>query len=145
MSRQHRLFFESLEYRNMFTGVSVEGGALTIVGSKLADNIHVEVSGNNLVVNMNGQQTSTPAWLVTGRAIVVEGLAGNDEITITGGVQYKATIHGGAGNDTILGSDLDDFLFGDAGNDTIFGGDGKDTIFGGAGVDTLHGDGGDDL
>jgi Ca2+-binding RTX toxin-like protein len=145
MSRQHRLIFESLERRNMLTGVTVEGGALTIAGSKLADNIQVEVSGNNLVVNMNGQQTTTPAWLVTGRAIVIDGLAGNDEITIAEGVTYTTTIHGGAGNDTIRGGDLDDLLFGNAGNDTIFGGEGKDTITGGAGVDTIHGDDGDDL
>jgi hypothetical protein len=46
------------------------------------------------------------------------------------------TINGGAGNDSLWGSN---------GDDTINGGDGNDTLFGGAGDDTLTGGAGDDV
>ncbi len=67
-------------------------------------------------------------------------------------------IHGGDGDDTIVGGFLGDQLFGDAGNDLIlggtqgidgddqlFGGAGRDTLFGNIGADTLDGGGGEDL
>ena len=53
-------------------------------------------------------------------------------------------VTGGAGNDTITGSPIDNVLDGGAGNDTISGGAGNDTLRGGAGNDTLRGDAGDD-
>jgi Ca2+-binding RTX toxin-like protein len=92
----------------------------------------------NLVVNMNG---------------------GNDSISATGNLAalINITVNGGAGNDTILGSngadtlnagDDDDFVDGQQGNDTVnLGagddvfqwdpGDGSDLIEGGAGTDTM--------
>src|SRR3954452_5823186 len=140
MIRHQPLTFESLERRNMLTGVMVEGGALTVVGTKLADNIQVQTSGNNVIVKLNGEQTIMPSWMVISSTILIDGLAGDDQITIADGVTLRATIHGGPGNDTIHGGELNDFLFGDAGNDTIFGKDGADTISGGAGNDALNGD-----
>lgn len=62
-------------------------------------------------------------------------------------------VAGGAGNDTIAGSEGVNLLFGGGGNDTlagrggedqIFGGDGNDAESGDAGSDTVVGDGGDD-
>jgi Ca2+-binding RTX toxin-like protein len=50
---------------------------------------------------------------------------------------------GGAGNDTIIGSDGVDMLNGGLGNDTIFGGAGDDNLIGGGGTDTLNGGAGD--
>ncbi len=69
------------------------------------------------------------------------------------GVSLRTTIHGGAGNDSIIGSAGNDSVFGDAGNDTMllnngddiaFGGDGNDVLRGGAGRDLLVGDSGND-
>lgn len=44
------------------------------------------------------------------------------------------TIYGGAGHDTILGSQAGDQLFGGSGNDTIIGGRGNDLIYGDSGI-----------
>jgi Ca2+-binding RTX toxin-like protein len=62
----------------------------------------------------------------------VLGGAGDDFIAI------GHTIHGGGGNDTLVGSTRDDQLFGDGGNDDLNGGQGKDHLEGGAGDDTLR-------
>jgi Ca2+-binding RTX toxin-like protein len=49
------------------------------------------------------------------------------------------TLVAGAGNDTIIGNELNNVLHGNAGNDFIDGGIGKDVLYGGAGDDTLMG------
>jgi hypothetical protein len=64
----------------------------------------------------------------------VIGGAGND--TITGSDWYN-TIDGGAGNDRIDGQGNDDTLRGGDGNDLVIGGDGTDDLDGGAGDDHL--------
>jgi Ca2+-binding RTX toxin-like protein len=65
-----------------------------------------------------------------------------------------ASLAGGSGNDTIFGSESDDFVDGGigrdtittfAGNDIVFGGGGNDTVDGGAGQDMLVGNGGSDF
>lgn len=63
-------------------------------------------------------------------------------------------IHGGKGDDFIVGSAGNDFLYGDddndilkggAGDDTLMGGDGNDLLDGGQGTDTFYGGAGDDI
>ena len=78
----------------------------------------------NLVVNMNG---------------------GNDTFSATGNLSplIKITVDGGAGNDTILGSNGADVLLGGDGNDFIDGQQGNDTAFLGAGDDVFQWDPGD--
>jgi Ca2+-binding RTX toxin-like protein len=51
---------------------------------------------------------------------------------------------GGAGNDTLVGSDEDDSIDGNGDNDTISGRDGQDIIDGGGGTDTINGGSGVD-
>lgn len=95
---------------------------------------------------------------------LVDRLGSDDDETITGG-DFRVsidgqggddTIAGGRGNDLILGGDGDDLLRGDlnsrspqdgdnGGDDIIFGGEGNDRIGGKAGNDILSGDAGDDL
>jgi Ca2+-binding RTX toxin-like protein len=53
-------------------------------------------------------------------------------------------VDGGAGDDTIIGSQFNDDLRGGDGNDQLFGGLGNDVLTGGAGNDMLHGGAGDD-
>ena len=55
------------------------------------------------------------------------------------------TILGGAGNDSIYGSDEEESLFGGTGDDMIFGNHGSDKIFGGTGNDVLSGGDSEDL
>ncbi|WP_280153801.1 calcium-binding protein [Piscinibacter sp. XHJ-5] len=78
----------------------------------------------NLVVNMNG---------------------GDDTFSATGNLAalIKITVDGGAGNDTILGSNGADVLLGGDGNDFIDGQQGNDTSFLGAGNDVFQWDPGD--
>jgi Ca2+-binding RTX toxin-like protein len=78
----------------------------------------------NLVLNMNG---------------------GNDSFSATGDLAalIKITVDGGAGNDTILGSNGNDLLRGGADNDFIDGQQGADVAFLGAGNDVFQWDPGD--
>lgn len=62
------------------------------------------------------------------------------------GVQISnvRSIHGGAGDDWISGTQTADVIFGGADDDVIRGGAGDDILFGGRGVDELDGGTGDD-
>lgn len=63
---------------------------------------------------------------------VVDGGAGNDTIWGSNGADI---LHGGSGNDYIYGMDGDDDIFGENGNDYLFGMEGSDSVSGGNGVD----------
>ena len=52
---------------------------------------------------------------------------------------------GGLKNDTLYGTDADNYLSGGSGADMLYGGVGADTLDGGAGNDMLYGGAGDDL
>jgi Ca2+-binding RTX toxin-like protein len=71
----------------------------------------------------------------------VIGGAGNDTIT---GSDGPNTLVGGDGMDTLSGLGGADFLDGGAKNDVLIGGDGPDTLDGGADGDKLFGEGGYD-
>jgi Ca2+-binding RTX toxin-like protein len=79
-------------------------------------------------------------------SITAFGLDGNDVIALNeaNGALVKASLFGGAGNDTLTGGSGNDLLFGESGNDTLLGKGGNDLLFGGAGNDTLIGGDGDD-
>jgi Ca2+-binding RTX toxin-like protein len=81
-------------------------------------------TSENLVVNMNG---------------------GDDSLSTTGDLAalIKLTADGGAGNDTILGSNGIDLLLGGDGDDFIDGQQGNDVAFMGAGDDVFQWDPGD--
>ncbi len=64
------------------------------------------------------------------------GGAGADTVT---GTETANRIEGGAGADTLTGNGGDDMLLGGDGNDTLVGGAGNDTLNGGAGDDQLNG------
>lgn len=80
------------------------------------------------------------------------GHGGND--TLVGSAQANNFLYGGTGNDSVLGSTLDDFLYGQDGDDVViggasghdhlFGGRGTDQIIGGAGVTQMYGGAGSD-
>jgi Ca2+-binding RTX toxin-like protein len=76
----------------------------------------------------------------------VNGLGGNDSVTANNGVGSLTllTIDGGAGLDTVFGSDGADLILGGESNDTLSGGGGDDRIVGDRGNDTMNGGSGDD-
>lgn len=87
----------------------------------------------------------------TVRSITLNGGAGRDSINLTGlsALLYShvlgVTIHGGDGNDVLIGSFGADSIDGGNGNDSITGGVGNDSLMGGTGNDKLFGLVGDDV
>ena len=68
--------------------------------------------------------------------VVRLGTSGDDTISDAGrAVRYYD--NGGAGNDTLIGGTLVDFLVGGIGNDNLDGREGDDSLLGGAGADTF--------
>jgi Ca2+-binding RTX toxin-like protein len=76
----------------------------------------------------------------------VNGLAGDDFLQAEAGVGVLTllSVDGGAGADTVNGSDGPDLILGGEGNDTLNGGGGDDRIVGDRGNDTMNGGAGDD-
>lgn len=70
------------------------------------------------------------------------GSAVDDAVVGLGG---SDTIRGRGGNDVLCGNEGADRLFGANGNDVLSGDDGADELFGGTGTDTLRGGRGPDL
>ena len=81
----------------------------------------------------------------TSENIVLNANGGDDRFSATGNLAplIKITVDGGAGNDTLLGSNGIDVLLGGDGNDFIDGQQGNDVAFLGAGNDTFQWDPGD--
>ncbi len=102
-----------------------------------------------LIVSVNG--IGYPFYQQTDKieTLTFTGGSRNDEVNLTGlsPVLYskltKVVIKGGAGNDSLIGSDIvltipvTQTINGDAGNDTLSGGVGDDSLNGGAGTDLL--------
>jgi Ca2+-binding RTX toxin-like protein len=117
----------------------------------------VEVNGGNgaetFTVTANGTRVRfdrvTPAPfsidIGTSERLVVNMSGGNDSFSATGNLAalIQITVDGGAGNDTILGSNGADVLFGGDGDDFIDGQQGNDVAFMGAGNDVFQWDPGD--
>ncbi len=116
-----------------------------------------EVNGGNgaevFTVTANGDRvrfdriTPAPFSLDVGTTekLVVNMNGGDDSFSATGNLAalIQITVDGGAGNDTILGSNGVDLLLGGDGNDFIDGQQGNDTAFLGAGDDVFQWDPGD--
>jgi Ca2+-binding RTX toxin-like protein len=81
----------------------------------------------------------------TSENLVLNANGGDDKFSATGNLAalIKITVDGGAGNDTIGGSNGVDLLLGGDGNDAIDGQQGNDVAFLGAGDDLFNWDPGD--
>jgi Ca2+-binding RTX toxin-like protein len=79
----------------------------------------------------------------TGR-IIAFGQAGDDLISVSSAIRLTAELHGGAGNDLLLGGGGDNILVGGAGDDILIGSGNHNVLIGGVGSDLLIGMG-DDL
>lgn len=105
-----------------------------------------------LAISVNGESLTLDNAVSSSslRQLTVQGSEGSDVIDLSSvtrphfaGLQ-KAIVNGGAGADTIFGSEVRDVIDGGAGHDWISGRKGHDAIRGGAGNDTLYGDIGND-
>src|SRR5688572_13408067 len=81
----------------------------------------------------------------TSENLILNANGGNDSFSCTGNLAalIKITTDGGAGNDTLLGSNGIDLMIGGEGNDFIDGQQGNDVAFLGAGDDVFQWDPGD--
>jgi len=141
--------FENLESRRLMTTTLDDSGILTIQGAEGDDDVMVwQPLPAVMRVEHNGAVAEFGAEQVKGISI---DLGDGDDQVILGRRKANATIHGGAGNDSlsagegddeIHGGAGDDYLFGRGGNDTLDGGDGTgdsdaDDMLGGDGIDTV--------
>lgn len=127
-----------------------DGQADTVTVNGTAGNDTVQVTGSAGSIAITGVAASVTIAGAEGAndRLVIETLGGNDVITAAGlaAGAVQLTIDGGAGNDTITGSQGDDILLGGDGNDTVVGGRGSGVAFLGNGNDTFiwnPGDGSD--
>jgi Ca2+-binding RTX toxin-like protein len=130
-------------------------GVLTVVGDGEADNVSVECSNGDVVVN--GDAPSGAPRCSGVETIIVRAGGGADRVTLStvGAAAFtrlnKIAVFGEEGDDELIGSKLGDRLDGGGGIDTLRGGNGNDVLaggpaggeaFGGKGKDTIYGEGG---
>ena len=142
---------------------TINGAKKTITVTGTAGNDKIVLSnkaafGNNSLSHIAVQGLDTTIDATATVTLVVNGLAGDDEISmptlngVGGRVLYgTASLDGGAGNDTISAANRADNLFGGAGRDVLDGGAGNDQLFtldlepdvlhGGLGTDMAQRDG----
>ncbi|MGA2496204.1 MAG: hypothetical protein ABSH20_00595 [Tepidisphaeraceae bacterium] len=126
---------QQLEPRRLLSlSVSVNAGVLIVQGDQANNVITVDQNATSLTVALDQSTFSTPLRKV--KAIQVFGMAGNDLITLTPNITLPATLYGGAGNDTLVGSNHPCTLSGDDGNDVLRPGHGGNVVSGGPGIDT---------
>jgi serralysin len=99
-----------------------------------------DASGND-TLNLGGWNTPSSVDLSPGTFSSCNSMTNNIAIALSCSIEKAIT---GAGDDTLKGNALDNFLDGGAGNDSLSGGDGDDTLVAGTGNDTLEGGNGDD-
>jgi ELWxxDGT repeat protein len=125
-------------------GAVLFNGDLLIGGTAGDDVITVNPGGQGAGVSVNLNGASLGQFNPTGR-IVVFGYAGNDDISVAGGVAQPAWLYGGDGNDRLKGGSGANVLLGGAGDDLLAGGSNRDLLIGGTGADRLVGDANDDI
>jgi Ca2+-binding RTX toxin-like protein len=129
-----------------------DGAPDTVIVNGTAGNDHITVASNrdSVVVNGLAAQVTIAGAERVNDSLVINGGTGDDVIDASrlAAGHLQLTLNGGAGNDTIIGSQGDDTVIGGQGNDTAMlgagndtfvwnPGDGSDTVDGGAGNDTL--------
>ena len=119
-----------------YAGVTYADGILRVGGGSGVDVI--TVSGGNLIVN-------GVAYPLAGVSEVrIWARAGNDSIDLSG-LGIDSFVHGGDGNDEIVGGSARDLVFGGLGDDDITGAAGNDLLIGGHGRDRIVGSTGHDI
>jgi Ca2+-binding RTX toxin-like protein len=76
-------------------------------------------------------------------SVVIDAMGGNDTVDASN-APVPVVLDGGAGNDSLTGSDMGDLIIAGPGQNTVIGGAGNDTLMGGDNNDYLEGDAGND-
>lgn len=114
--------------RKAYTIGEVHAGYYPEFGDGGTDSLIVTVDSDSIVDLRSGVHNRTSAGLST--------------VWVTGDIENAQTA---AGNDTIEGNDLDNFLISSAGNDHIIARHGADTVKAGVGHDTIDAGTGNDI
>jgi Ca2+-binding RTX toxin-like protein len=125
--------YDTLEYRGNTRAMH------SIIFQWYGEDYKWKISGGN-TSNFAGSYLTTYLKNVE----VIIGTPNADEFDLRGASE-TIEVFGGAGDDTIYGSYLDDKQDGGDGNDYIYGGVGNDIINGGGGSDEIYGGDGDDI
>ncbi len=124
--------------------VQLNSGVLSLTGSNLADEMSVEQvapagAAASLKVARNGVNYTIDPAKVTN--ILMNGLNGNDQLSVDRTVSISAAVNGDGGNDTLIGGVANDILNGGTGDDVyVFDTDltsGADIITDVSGIETL--------
>ncbi len=127
----------------------VWGTILDIHGTDLNDHITVNenVEGGVRVYKVHANSwPSARTFPVTGvSAIRVKLCDGDDQVTISSGIDIGSLLYGDGGNDQLNAGKKASTLIGGDGDDMLVGGSSNDILIGGRGADRIVGNGGDDL
>lgn len=106
--------------------IAANGGMeLLVTGTTGSDQVAIAQSGTTYTVR-NGAWSKTVTGLF--KTLVVQGNGGNDSITLDPTVTTDAVLYGGAGNDTLVGSNANDTFYAGGGNNVLKGGAGRDVF-----------------
>lgn len=127
---------EMLEQRIVPFTATFADGVLTITATAAAEAITVTAIAGNVAVNSMAATTPTQTPAADVESLIIQGGTGANRINLSGVTEavfeslLTVSVVGGAGNDTIVGSEVGDTI-------TWNNGDGSDSIDGGAGQDRL--------
>jgi Ca2+-binding RTX toxin-like protein len=96
-----------------------------------------DLANNSLDFSLSSTQLTAPGYLVSGKE-GDDSIIGSNQNDYLFGDEGDDTIEGGTGNDQLDGGTGDDLLQGGNGNDQLDGGTGNDTLIGGLGEDTYY-------
>lgn len=94
------------------------------------------INTTQFYVTLNGTQYLRT--LPTGHLVFLGGDA-DDRLEVVGTIGVSFILHGGLGDDYLVGGNAADIILGEEGNDTVYGGFGRDLIIGGLGADAVYG------
>jgi Ca2+-binding RTX toxin-like protein len=127
--------------------VTIDDAGIVRIGGTEADDVILithTADGQNLRVTINGMVTSDDIALSRVTEVRSWARAGNDRIELIDLV-LASMLHGGYGDDRLIGGAAHDLIFGDLGNDDLTGAAGDDFLIGGAGADRIVGSAGHDI
>ncbi len=114
--------------------ITTGGGKDSFTIRSLGAVVHAGGGDDNIEVDTTSSTTGPTLF----------GDAGNDTIKTGQAQGGVAEMHGGDGNDSLVGGAFSQTMYGEGGKDTLEGGDGNDYLSGGGANDKLHGDAGND-
>jgi serralysin len=126
-------------HNDTFRIAGTEGMGDVFNGGAGTDTLQVIGAAAVTLTGFNASASSIEQWQGNGHGLNGTGAANTfnlSGLTSKSGLPY---IDGGAGNDTLIGSQFADFLVGNADNDTLVGLTGADLLRGGLGRDYLLG------